>query len=495
MLLIKNTINLSEIKALGNRPDEPLFALIRCFEGKKIKSALNGLESLKCQGFCARGALFLMLIFPLLDVLTIHSFCNSTFSRLSEAGKDVFYRLKNDPNVAWRKLQYALVKSIRNKSKKTCSESSGPAGPTCFVVDDSFLGKTGQLIEGVSRMWDHVSKQYLLGFKFLCLGYWDGQSFLPLDFSLHREIGKNKKKRFGLAPKKLKQQFRKTRAKGSPGARRHRELDTDKISNTISMLKRAAKNGFKADYLLVDSWFVCEKLILAVGALSSIGHLIGLVKMGKAKYDYKGKKYSAKELENMLRNEWKRARKLKIRYIEVKVEYKGTPVVLFLTRIHGNSKTRLLLSTNTKLRFNKAFEIYAIRWTIEVFFKESKQLLGLGKCQSKHFDAQIADATLSIMRYTILSYEKQKRSYQTLGGLFREFKSQTTELLLNQRIWGLLQKLLNHLGKWLDIDWQQLMKTLFVDDQCCREIQQMLEALSQDPEEDTNEEGFLVKQA
>jgi hypothetical protein len=177
------------------------------------------------------------------------------------------------------------------------------------------------------------------------------------------------------------------------------------------------------------------------------------------------------------------------------VEYKGTPVVLFLTRIHGKSKTRVLLSTNTTLSFTKAFEIYAIRWTIEVFFKESKQLLGLGKCQSNHFDAQIADATLSIMRYTILSYEKQKRSYQTLGGLFREFKSQTTELLLNQRIWGLLQKLLNHLGKWLDIDLQQLMKTLFVDDQCCKEILQMLEVLSQDPEDDINEEGFWVKQA
>jgi hypothetical protein len=252
-------------------------------------------------------------------------------------------------------------------------------------------------------MWDHVSNQHLLGFKFLCLGYWDGWSFLPVDFSLHRERGKNKKKPFGLAGKKLKQQFSKIRAKGSPGVRRHKKLDTDKISNSISMLKRAAKNGFRADYLLVDSWFVCEKLILAVQSLSAIGHLIGLTKMGNAKYDYKGKRYSAKELEYILRKQWTRARKLKMRYLKVKVEYKGTPVVLFLTRIHGKSKTRLLLSTNTTLSFTKAFEIYAIRWTIEVFFKESKQLLGLGKCQSNHFDGQIADATLSIMRYTVLS--------------------------------------------------------------------------------------------
>ena len=38
-------------------------------------------------------------------------------------------------------------------------------------------------------------------------------------------------------------------------------------------------------------------------------------------------------------------------------------------------------------------EIYSIRWTIEVFFREAKQQLGLGKCKSRDFDAQIASIT------------------------------------------------------------------------------------------------------
>lgn len=484
MLLIKNTINLSEIKTLVTTPDEPLFTLFRSFEGKKVKKAVSGLKSLKCQGFCAAGTLILMLIFPLLNVGTVHSFFDSSFRSLANCDKDVLYRLKNNPKVAWRKLQYALVKSIREKGEAASSESPEPTGPTCFVVDDSFLGKTGQLIEGVSKMWDHVSSRHLLGFKFLCLGYWDGRSFLPLDFSMHREKGKRKKTPFGLPSKNLKRQYNKVRPNSSPGARRKRELDTDKISNSISMLKRACKNGFKADYLLVDSWFVCEKLILAVKSISGIGHLIGLCKMGKAKYDYQGCKYSAKELEQKFRNKWKRARKLKVRYIPIKVEYKGTPVVLFLTRIHGKSKTRLLMSTDTSLGFTRAFEIYSIRWTIEVFFKESKQLLGLGKCQSNDFDAQIAEATLSVMRYTIFSYEKQKRVYQTLGGVFKELKEQTSELILSQRIWGLVVSLLTQLGKWLDIDWQDLMQNMFTEDQCRKEIELMLAALNQnDPQE------------
>ncbi len=54
------------------------------------------------------------------------------------------------------------------------------------------------------------------------------------------------------------------------------------------------------------------------------------------------------------------------------------------------------------------------------FFKESKQYLLLGKSQSKDFDAQIADITLALMRYLLLSYYERTRYGITIGDLFRE---------------------------------------------------------------------------
>ncbi|MFT6338238.1 MAG: hypothetical protein ACJATI_005010, partial [Halioglobus sp.] len=51
--------------------------------------------------------------------------------------------------------------------------------------------------------------KYLLGIKFLLIGYWDGKSFAPLDFSLHREPGKSGKG--GLKKKVLDSQFSKVR--------------------------------------------------------------------------------------------------------------------------------------------------------------------------------------------------------------------------------------------------------------------------------------------
>ena len=61
-----------------------------------------------------------------------------------------------------------------------------------MIFDDKAIPKTGKFIEKVSRAWDHVSQGYLLGFTLLLLGYWEGTSFFPFDFSLHYEWAKTK---------------------------------------------------------------------------------------------------------------------------------------------------------------------------------------------------------------------------------------------------------------------------------------------------------------
>ena len=44
---------------------------------------------------------------------------------------------------------------------------------------------------------------------------------------------------------------------------------------------------------------------------------------------------------------------------------------------------KALLSTDTTLSPYKAYQIYSMRWSIEVSFHECKSLLGLGKCQCR----------------------------------------------------------------------------------------------------------------
>lgn len=86
-------------------------------------------------------------------------------------------------------------------------------------------------------------------------------------------------------------------------------------------------------------------------------------------------------------------------------------------------------------------KIYQIRWTIEVFFKEAKQSLGLGKCQSNDFDAQIADTTLTMIQYMILTLRWRFEQYESKGALFDQDRERVAAYKLAERIWGLLLQL------------------------------------------------------
>lgn len=438
--------------------------IIRFLGGRKVGSALKALRVLKTQGFEPVGLLTLMILMPLFGVFSLHSFVESSFASLGLAKKDAFYRLCNNPMVDWRRLHFGFVKHFLALGGTAPAGGAPGRKPRCWVVDDTIGEKTGLTIEGVGMLFDHVSHGYVLGLKYLFLAFWDGASLIPVDFSIHRERGKNKKKPFGLRMKDYARRFVAIRPEKSPVQARLAELDTDKVTGTIKMLKRAAKNGICADYLLVDSWFVCDGLIKFVAESKHIGNLLGQCKNDKRKYLYQGVEYAGEALKKKLLTKWKRCRTLKMDYLQVDVAYKGTALRLFFTRRHGNTSERLLVTTDLGLSFTKAFEIYAIRWTIEVYFKESKQLLGLGDCQSTNFAAQIAAATMCMMQYVALAHQKRIGSYKTIGGLFRECTQQAMEALLSERILALILQMLDKLAAHLRIDLDDTMEAIFADE-------------------------------
>ena len=79
-----------------------------------------------------------------------------------------------------------------------------------------------------------------------------------------------------------------------------------------------------------------------------------------------------------------------------------------------------ILSTDTTLADKEIVTLYKRRWDIETFFKIAKSFLQLAKeCQSRSFDAIVANATLVCCRYIMLSIGKRTTSDpRTLGTLF-----------------------------------------------------------------------------
>jgi hypothetical protein len=70
--------------------------------------------------------------------------------------------------------------------------------------------------------------------------------------------------------------------------------------------------------------------------------------------------------------------------------------------------------------------------------------LRLGRSQSLDFDAQIADTTISMIQYNILSLAKRLLDYQSLGELFKQAGVETLELTIVEKIWGYLVELLKN---------------------------------------------------
>lgn len=123
------------------------------------------------------------------------------------------------------------------------------------------------------------------------------------------------------------------------------------------------------------------------------------------------------------------------------------------------------MTTNTELTFEQAYRIYSTRWSIEVIFKESKQNLGLGKCQSQDFDAQIAATTLCMIQYNLLSIAKRFSNYETLGELFRDTQKDSLQLTISEKIWVIIIELVSHLSEILNLDSETLMEKLFSENE------------------------------
>ena len=523
MQLNKITQKVEQIEKVSKSSEHITQSITDVIDKFELKTILKKFDILKRCGFLVSNLTLVLLILPFTGTASIAALFKSGLNKPRDGKKDSYYDMKNNEHIDWRSLLLSIGKRFKFLTSKSSEELTRIKDEIrqikALIFDDSALEKTGKSIEGVGYVHDHVKDLHILGYKLLVCGFWDGSSFIPLDFSLHKEKrdkdlkkaeerlakkikkvsrteteigilklkrtakkqalqeawesytnrpGKTNKKIYdqkqrvaariensikelrkelkkhksqarvldyeysvlksnyrycGLSKKYYQDQFKKKRDKGSAGYKRIKEAGNNKIDIMIKMLKRSVRHGFVPDYVLTDSWFFSLKLLKAVIEVGRSVELVSMARIGIAKYYIlpTGKSLNPHEIITRYeRKNGKNSRKYKARYIQLQAEYQGVRVKIFLIRFGSRGKWRMLVTTDLKISFAKIMEVYKIRWTIEVFFKECKQHLLLGKCQSRDFDAQIADVTLSMVRYILLSYYERTHYRTTIGGLFRK---------------------------------------------------------------------------
>jgi hypothetical protein len=164
---------------------------------------------------------------------SVNRFWHSEFQGMTAMTKDTMYRLKNHEKVPWRPILYGIATRFQN----LVNRDQIVAPHAAVILDDTTDRQGGRHLENVSYVVDHVIGKTLLGFKHLVLGFFDGTTFIPLDFSIHTEQR--------LRGRKRQEQYRKICRPGSPGFIRRQECAVDKIPQAIAMVKRASSTGFR----------------------------------------------------------------------------------------------------------------------------------------------------------------------------------------------------------------------------------------------------------
>jgi hypothetical protein len=261
------------------------------------------------------------------------------------------------------------------------------------------------MVELLAWVHDHNTSRSLKGFKLLTLGWSDGASFLPLDFTLCSSAKASKRV----------QGVKKELDKRCCGYKRRMEAMVKSTNHLEPMVKRVLANGIRADYILMDSWFAFPSI------LATLGKHLPVICMGKdmAKVFYRHHEQWL-TLGRLFSTLKKRPGKARIPASVIVETKKGQKVKIVFVRHRQKRQWLAILSTKVDLADEEIVRIYGKRWDIEVFFKMMKHYLNLEReAQLRDFDGIIGHITIAMSRYIFLAVEQRRRDDpKTLGTLF-----------------------------------------------------------------------------
>lgn len=377
-----------------------------------------------------------LLIWPLLGVQSIHCFC-AELAQILGGKVSVLYDLLGREDINWRQLSGDLVRRICRQNEL------GPFEQRAFVVDDSIKARRGRKVEGSSTHFDHTQGRTVQGHQLLQLGLAGPKGMVPAEGQLIMSDSN---------PVNKLRDFKDERSAAARDMRR--SWKHSKHEHFRTMLSRAVKKGLRASYVLADAWFACKENISS--GLEYGLTVIFQMKRGNLLYRYRGRHYTANELYAKVHRRMRPAHK-KARYktasltvrlnLETQTGHPDRWVQVRLVFSAPVKATRsntwvVFLCTDTSLSESKILQTYALRWAIEVYFKEIKQNLGLLKEQTGRYQVAYASVHLAAIRYLLL-FEASLRSGRLTYGEMRDRQSgQLRVLTYATLLWELFRAII-----------------------------------------------------
>jgi hypothetical protein len=379
-----------------------------------------------------------LLVWPLLKVKSLHSFC-AELCQILAGQVSVLYDFLGREDINWRGLASELARRIHQDLEL------GPRSERAFVVDDTSQARAGRKVEGTSSYYDHTEGRHRKGHQVLQLGLAGQKGFLPVEGQI--VMGEK-----CAVDKPKDKPFRDQRSSAARDLRRAKTQTKHQLFR--DMLRRALRAGFSAAYALADAWFGCKENILCCLENNLVG--IFQMKRGNLAYQYQGRSYTASQLYTLVQRRMRplnRHARYKTASLTVSLNLateEGQPNhwvevrLVFSAPVRASSADTwvVFLCTDVKLSDAKILEVYALRWSIEVYFKEIKQHLGFLKEQSGRYQLAYASVHLAAIRYLLL-FEAMLRNGQLTYGEIRDRESGRLQALTYAALlWHLFRALI-----------------------------------------------------
>jgi len=272
------------------------------------------------------------------------------------------------------------------------------------IIDDTFTHKTGVKIPHAGKFYDHVSHSYIWGQNLIYALYADEKTTYPLGFRLYE---KDDKRRVELA---------------------------------IELVDELIEIGVPADTYLFDMLYCSEEFVTHLEGYGK--EWVSAVK-SDARVTYGGERIRvdalAERIDTVPRTIngetyqiWTQKRDVS-RLGEVK---------LLITKKESSEEdeepsVKYIVSNKIDAPASHLIELYAMRWRVETFFRDTKQDLGFGDCELRHAAGASRHWNLLMLAYSLLKFGAASSALGTIlaratslrADLKRSFRESVENLL------------------------------------------------------------------
>jgi SRSO17 transposase len=272
---------------------------------------------------------------------------------------------------------------LLQKHPKTAWKKEG-----VICIDDTFSEKTGKTMEAIGWYKSHTGeKEYILAHNFVYSQYVDQEAQYPLDFLLYV-------KEKELTKQNLSKPFK------------------SKITLARELVATAEKRDIPARLYAFDSWYFSKEL---TDHIESYGKdWISIAKLNRVVL-WNGNKIKLGDFVTKT-IPWESYKRLEVNgklfwYFTKSVTFKTNGKVRIVSTFEEKDGVRekyptVLVTNRTDWNVTKIIKNYTLRWSIETFFRDSKQSLGFEDYQLRSIDAVERHLCLVNLAYSLLELQR-----------------------------------------------------------------------------------------